>query len=102
MDKSIGLIGMARRAGKLALGDAACAAAIKNGNARLILLASDAAENISKKARRLAGTANIPLLPLPFSKAEIGRALGYDRLSVVCVLDAGFAEAILKKLPEDE
>ena len=48
-----GALGLCRRAGKLLIGADLCAGAVKRGETKLIVLASDASENTRKKRDRL-------------------------------------------------
>ena len=50
-DKLLGLLGIARRSGNLKIGFEACDEAIKNGKAKLVLVASDTAARTEKELR---------------------------------------------------
>lgn len=97
---ALGLLGLARKAGKLELGEDPVGAACRSRQVRLVLLASDAAENTAGKAQRLAGTAGVRCLRLPFSKEELGAALGRNSCAVLALTDEGFAKAFLEKFPQ--
>ena len=96
---ALGLLGLARKAGKLELGEEPVGAACRGHKARLVLLASDAAENTADRARRAAGSANVRCVPTPFSKTELGAALGRGSCAALALTDEGFAKALLQKLP---
>lgn len=99
MDNGLtGLLGLARRAGKAELGEESVATAILNHKARVILVASDAADNTRRKIEALAGQGNAPVLPLPLTKAELGGALGRGSCAVAALTDMGLAAAAVKKL----
>ena len=51
MDKLLNLIGLAKKAGKLEVGEEPVGAAARSKHARLILIASDAADNTRRRAR---------------------------------------------------
>jgi uncharacterized protein len=98
-----GLIGLARRAGKLALGTTAVEQALKNQAAELLLVATDAR----------AATASAWLEPevrrgraaAYGTKAELGAALGREEVGAVAVLDPGLARLLsaalaVRALPE--
>lgn len=97
---TLGLLGLARKAGKLELGEDPVAAACRSRQARLVLLASDAAENTTGKAGRLARAANARCLGLPFPKEVLGAALGRSSCAVLALTDEGFAKAFLKRFPQ--
>lgn len=103
MDNSLlGLIGLALKAGKTVVGEDAVADAALAHKARLILLASDAAEGTRAKGERLGETGNCPALTLPFTKAELGGAVGRKTCAVAALTDVGFAAAAVKKLAAED
>lgn len=97
---ALGLLGLARRAGKLEVGEAPVGAACRSRKARLVLLAADAAQNTADKARRLAAISNARCMRLPVSKEELGGALGRKVCAVAALTDEGFAKALLAKSPQ--
>jgi len=94
----LGLIGLARRAGKLELGEESAIAATLAHKARLVLLAADAADNAARQVRRAAEQGNAPCMVLPFSKAELGGAVGRSLCAAAAFTDVGLAAAAAKKL----
>lgn len=96
---ALGLLGLARKAGKLELGEDPVGAACRGRQARLVLLASDAADNTADKAHRLAQTSNARCVRIPFTKEELGAALGRSSCAVLALTDEGFAKAFLEKSP---
>ena len=93
----LSLLGMARRAGAVAIGEEAAAEAVQGHKARLILLAADAGDNTANRVRRLEGD-KLPVVQLPDGKTELGGAVGFAGVAVVTVTDLGFAAAIIGKL----
>ncbi len=93
-----GLLGLALRAGKLVLGDDPVSDLIKTGHARALFLASDAGDAIRRKAGRLAGEREVPVLAVGATKAELGAALGRASCALCAVSDMGFAAAAAAKL----
>lgn len=97
-DNILSLLGLALRGGRLAVGEEPAAQAAKAGQARLILLASDAAGNASRGAERLAREGHCLHLTLPFSKAELGGALGRGSAAIAALTDTGLAAAVTERL----
>ena len=97
---ALGLLGLARKAGKLEIGEDPAGAACRGRKARLVLLAADAAENTAAKARRLAQEANARCMCLSFTKEELGAALGRKVCAVAALTDEGFAKAFQEKFPQ--
>ena len=90
----IGLIGLARKAGKAEVGEESVSIAAKAHKARLILLASDAGEHTRRHGERLGEQGNCPALPLPLTKAELGGALGRGSCAILAFTDVGMAAEI--------
>ena len=95
---ALGLLGLARKAGKLELGEEPAGAACRGRKARLVLLAADAAENTTAKAQRLAQAADVRCVRTPFTKEELGGALGRRACAVAALTDEGFAKTLLDKM----
>ena len=96
------LIGLARKAGKVQLGEEAVSLTAKAHKARLILLSADAAENTCHRGETLAQTGNCPVLPLPLTKAELGSAVGRSSCAILALTDVGLAAAIVDRLAQQE
>lgn len=92
------LLGLAKRAGKLAAGDEPVRELARTGVMRVVLLASDAGAAVSRQARFLAERAGVPLLTLPVTGAELGGALGRKICAVCALSDSGFAAKAAEKL----
>ena len=88
MDKPLRLLGLARKAGRLAVGlDAVRESA---GEAVLILTAKDAGSSAMREARWTAQKHNIPHQSLPYSREEIGKAVGKNLCAVAALTDSSF------------
>ena len=100
MDKLLSLLGLAKKAGRLELGEEPVGSAARVHGVRLLLLSSDAADNTARRARRFAQEGSCLLARLPADKASLGRATGRSSCAMLAVTDTGFAAAIAKKLSE--
>ena len=98
MDNILPLIGIAKKAGQLAIGEEPVGAAARAHKARLILLTSDAAAATVRRAESFAQTGGIFTLPLAATKAELGGILGRTSCAMVALLDAGLAASIGRKI----
>lgn len=98
-DSLLGLLGLCKKAGKLELGDEPVSIAAREHRARLILMASDAGDVILRKGAGLS-TDNCPALAVPFTKAQLGSAVGRSACALLCVTEVGFASALVKKLAQ--
>lgn len=98
-DDPIGrLLGLAKRAGRLEIGEEPTGAACRSKHARLILLASDAAPNTCRRAAHFGRTGNVLWLTLPNTKEELGPALGRKSCAMAAVTDWGLSAAVAEKL----
>ena len=96
--KALGLLGLARRAGKLGCGEAGTRKSVHSGEAKLILLAADASRNAAKRAEGFARSAGVSLLRLDADQAALCSAAGVSGGVIFAVCDEGLAAAVLKKL----
>jgi len=90
----LGYLGLAKRAGKLIIGDVAVSQA--TDFSRLICVAEDLSPGSLKRARRAALIAGIPLVTLPCTKNGIGNALGRKPCGILALTDDGFAKALIE------
>ena len=102
MDKLLNLIGLSKKAGKLEIGEEPAGAAARAKHARLLLVASDAADNTRRRAKHFGDAGECICLEIPATKEALGRALGRTSCAILAVTDVGFAEAIAKKLAEGD
>lgn len=88
-------LGLAMRAGKVITGDDTVMKAVRSGDAKLVLLAADAAANAQKKYRDKCSFYKVPLIEQG-SRFELGSAIGKVERVVLAVTDAGFADRIAR------
>ena len=94
-DPVLRMLGLARRAGKLAYGDELVREACFDHKTRCVFIAGDAGANAAKKAAFYADKANVPCVTLPHGKLELGSAM-------CAVADIGMAAAAVNKLAEQD
>lgn len=99
-DRILSLLGLALRGGRLAVGEEPAALAAKAGQARLLLAASDAAGNTLRRTEHLAEEGHCLWLVLPFTKAELGGALGRGSAALAALTDTGLAAAVAERLAQ--
>ena len=97
MQNILNLLGLARKAGKLALGYTATTLAIKKGLVPLVLMASDTAPNTREKMERLCHKYRVDIYYL-VDHGELGRALGKSTQNVVGVMSKELASAFKKQI----
>ena len=95
--KFLSLLGLCRRAGKIRLGADLVCDAIRRGDAKLVILASDASENTKKKISNCTGFYGKRLFFCGTDKDTLGSRLGREgAVSCAAVCDEGFS-ALLEK-----
>ena len=72
----LSLLGLSLRGGRLAVGEEPVEAVARARDARVLLLASDAADGTRRRCEHFAAHGDCMWLQIPFTKAELGRALG--------------------------
>ncbi|MBQ4631440.1 MAG: ribosomal L7Ae/L30e/S12e/Gadd45 family protein [Clostridia bacterium] len=97
MTKAMGLLGLAKRAGRVVSGESACKEAIRFGKSYLILLAGDVSVNTSKSITDSCKFYDVPYV-VTGTKESLGAAIGNEFNAVVSVNDEGFANGILKHI----
>lgn len=97
-DPCLGMLGLARRAGKLAFGDELVRQLCAEHKARCVLVAADAGESTAKKATLYAARVSIPCITLPHDKETLGAAIGKNGCAVCALSDIGMAAAAIGKL----
>ncbi len=95
------LLGMARRAGAVQIGEEASAQAVLDHKAKLILVAADAGASGAARMSRLESE-KMPVLTVSDTKAELGGALGFASCAACAVTDLGLASAIVKQLAAED
>ena len=99
MTKFLSLLGLCKRAGRLAAGEVAAEQAVRKKQAYLLILAEDASKNTKKKFTNSAAYYELPLAEIG-TKTELGRAIGAEERSIIAITEEGFAKK-LKQLAED-
>jgi ribosomal protein L7Ae-like RNA K-turn-binding protein len=93
-EKLLHLLGIARRAGRLSLGNEAAVEALRKGHTRLILFASDLSPRTIGGVEFAAKEEGVAAVQINATMDEISMALG-KRTGVVAVNDSGFAKKLL-------
>ncbi len=99
LDKLLGAMGLARRAGKLIIGGELCEEYIRAGRTELVFLCSDMSENSEKKLHAAMRARGVPYIALPLQKDELATKFGKKSFAVACALtDKGFVKIVYKAL----
>ena len=102
MHKALNYMSLARRGARIELGEEPCGAAARAGHARLIVVAADASPHTWRRAKSYAAGTDQQCMKVPFSKDELGEAIGRTSLAMAAFTDPALALAFVKALPEQE
>lgn len=97
MEKILGFIGLAKRAGAVSVGTFVCETSIKSQVSKLIIIASDASEKSKKSIIDACKYYKVPFLEFS-DKESLGRFTGGGEKVVISVNDQSFAKAIYDKI----
>jgi ribosomal protein L7Ae-like RNA K-turn-binding protein len=98
MDKQIqSLLSISMKAGKIVTGGFSCERSLANGQAKLVLLATDASDNTKKKFIQKTFYYQIPMFMVG-SKAELSHCVGKRDSAVYAVTDVGLAANLVRRL----
>lgn len=100
MDSVLRLLGVARKAGRVEVGEEPVGAAARSHQAKVILTAADGADNSLRRAAHFAEAGKVPVLPTPYTKGELGGAVGRSACTMLALTDIGLAAAIGEKLAQ--
>jgi len=92
------LLGIAKKAGMLEIGDESVGHAARSGKARVILSASDASEGSKRRARGYAEASGSIHLILPSTKDELSLIIGRGSPGMLTILDTGIAAKYVSML----
>ena len=102
MANALNYISLAKKARLIELGEEPVGAAARAGQARLIVVASDASDHTWRRARSFAAGTEQQCIRVPFTKDELGLAVGRTALAIGAFTDPAMALAFVKALGDQE
>ncbi len=100
MDKALNYLSLARKAGLAELGEEPVGDITRAGKGYAVVVASDASDHTWRRAKSYCAGTEQQCVRLPYSKEELGQAVGRTSLAIAAVTDASMALAMLRSLPE--
>lgn len=97
VNKALSMLGIATKAGKTVTGEFSTEKAVKEGKARLVVVAADASENTKKKFQNMCGYYHVTMKVFS-DKSSLGNACGKEFRASLAVTDAGLADTIEKHI----
>ncbi len=98
MDKSLNYLALSRKGGLVELGEEPVGAAARAGKAYLMIVAADAGDHTWRRAKSYAAGTEQQCVKVPFSKDELGMAIGRTSLAIAAFTDPALALAFAKSL----
>lgn len=95
--KLLSMLGICRKAGRLAVGSDAVMKAIRiegGGKAKLVLISSDASSRTTKQFTDKCAFYGVTAVTLPADSFDMGHAVGKNAVTVCAVTDASLASAL--------
>lgn len=102
MDKALSLLALARKGGIAELGEEPVGGAARGGKAYVILVAKDASDHTWRRAKSFAAGTEQQCVRLPWTKDQLGAAIGRDTLATAAITDVQMALALVAALPQEE
>lgn len=96
-NKIYGLLGLARRAGKLSFGTESSEDTIKRGKAKLVLIAEDSSDRTKKNFEQLCKIQNVPIR-ITGTIEHLSQSIGQVNKAVIVVKDENFAKELKKRI----
>ena len=100
MDRNLQLLGIARKAGLLAVGAESVSAAARAGKASAVFSAGDASDGAKRRASRDSEFCGAVYSEIPYTKFELGNVTGRGSPGTLAILDPGLAGKFLRGLAE--
>ena len=102
MDKALNYVALARKAGRVELGEEPVGAAARAHHARLVIVAEDASDHTWRRAKSFVAGTDQQCIRIPYSKDALGQSIGRQELAIAAFTDPALALAFLKALPQGD
>lgn len=102
MDKALNYMALARKGGRIELGEEPVGAAARAQHARLVVVASDASDHTWRRALSFVAGTTQQCIRVPYTKDELGLSIGRTSLAIAAFTDPALALAFVKALPPQE
>ena len=100
LEKALNLLALAQKGGNIAIGEEPVGAVAHGGKARLIILASDAAEHTRRRASDFGALHHTPVIIIDADKSLLGGMFGRSSVAMAALTDIRLAKSFLETLEE--
>ena len=97
VDKALGMIGLATKAGKIASGEFMTENSFKSGMASLVIVSAEASDNTKKKFRNMCEFYQVEIA-FYGTRESLGHCIGKEFRASLAIVDEGLAKSVRKKL----
>jgi ribosomal protein L7Ae-like RNA K-turn-binding protein len=102
LDKARNYLSLARKAGRIELGEEPVGAVARAQKARLLVVAQDASDHTWRRAKSFVSGTDQQCITVPFTKDQMGQAIGRTALAIAAFTDPALALAFVKALGQPE
>ena len=102
MDRALNYMGLARKGGLIELGEEPVGAVARARKARLVVVAQDATDHTWRRAKSFVAGSEQICLKIPYTKDQLGQAVGRTELALAAFTDPALALAFLKALNQPD
>ena len=102
MDRALNYVGLARKAGLIELGEEPVGAVARARKARLVVVAQNATDHTWRRAKSFVAGSEQICLKIPYTKDQLGQAVGRTELALAAFTDPALALAFCKALENPE
>ena len=100
VDKALNYLALARKAGRIELGEEPAGAAARAQHARLVVVASDASDHTWRRAQSFVAGTDQQCIRVSYTKDELGQCVGRTSLALAAITDPALALAFIKALDQ--
>ncbi len=102
MDKALNYLSLSRKGGLSELGEEPVGAIARAGKAYLVVVAADASDHTWRRAKSYVAGTKQQCIRLPYTKDQLGMAVGRQELAIAAITDLPLALAFVQALPQPE
>ena len=100
MDKALNYLALARKAGRIELGEEPVGAAARAQHALLVVVAGDASDHTWRRAKSFVAGTDQQCIRVDFTKEQMGEVTGRSALALAAFTDPAMALAFVKALAQ--
>lgn len=100
-NKILGLLGLARRAGKISFGTESVQDTVQKGKAKLVLIATDSSDRTKRNFEALCQNKKVEIRMIGTIE-ELSQSIGQVNKAVIAIKEENFAKELIKRIDGGE